>query len=280
MTSSYPKAVARLPWLLDALESHLEQRPDSLSLDLGTTRDVCGSRRATADEAIVALEALVDLGVLLRVPGGYAVDRSRLEATRLFRFGVREGIAANPHQESQISLCAALPPGLSPVPQTSLRQSTTDLRSAVLDLLAGARRMIAMASPFWDAATIRDIRPVLSQRLAAGVDVRLLGRFGADVSKETRSALAPLASNPGFQLLTWCEPSNSDPFGTRTFHFKAAVADNGVQAYLGTANFTAASMRSRLEIGVVLKGTVAQSLAEVIEIVFSLAQPAALQLRI
>lgn len=275
MTAAYAAAVDQLRWLMDALEARLGSLPDGAAVDAETARCACPSRRATADEATAALDALAELGVLARAPGGRVLDRSALAATASYRAGVRAGLAVQRPDGPLVGLCAALPPGLAGAVEAALRRCTQDLRGAVVDLVAGARKDLVLVSPFWDAATLDEIGPVVTHRLAAGVCVRLLGRFEAGASADARDALARLASHPGCRLLSWYEPSGDDPFGTRTFHFKAAVADGGVRAYLGTANFTTSGLRSRLELRVVLEGETAWRLAEIVEAVLALARPAA-----
>jgi phosphatidylserine/phosphatidylglycerophosphate/cardiolipin synthase-like enzyme len=154
-----------------------------------------------------------------------------------------------------------------------MRSWTLDLRGAVVDLAAAAQHDLVLASPFWDAATVDDIGPVLEGRLDAGVRVRLLGRFERGIGADVRNAIAPLIAHPACKLLGWFEPSEGDPFGARTFHFKAAIADGGARGYLGTANFTESGLRSRLELGVLLEGETARRLADVVDAVLSLAHP-------
>ena len=43
-------------------------------------------------------------------------------------------------------------------------------------------------------------------------------------------------SHQGIHFYNWYEPYSDDMFGSQTFHFKAAVIDNGEKAYLGSAN--------------------------------------------
>jgi phosphatidylserine/phosphatidylglycerophosphate/cardiolipin synthase-like enzyme len=71
------------------------------------------------------------------------------------------------------------------------------------------------------------------------------------------------------RFFAWYEPSENDPFGTRTFHFKAVIADDGLKAYLGSANLTTAGLRSRMEMGVILTGEPAVQVAQIVDIVLS-----------
>lgn len=278
MKAAYAAAVDALGWLIDALEARLDSLPNGAAVDAETARKACPRRRATADEATLAIDALAELGVLIRAVGGHILDRSALAATAAYRAGVRVGDAVHRSDAPRMGICSALPTGLTGVVEAALRRCTEYLRGAVVDLVAGARQDLVLVSPFWGAATLDEIGSVVLRRLAAGTCVRLLGRFGARMPASVRDALARLASHPGCRLLGWYEQSGKDPFGARTFHFKAAVADRGARAYLGTENFTASGLRSRLEIGVLLEGKTSRRLAEVVEAVPTLARPAPLEL--
>jgi phosphatidylserine/phosphatidylglycerophosphate/cardiolipin synthase-like enzyme len=272
--AAYAEAVDRLGWLMDALEVQLESLPDGADVESNLAQEADRERRATKDEAMAALEALTELGVLASTPGGLVLKHSVLNQTSLYRAGVRAGLAIRRTDTSRVALCATVPPGLATRVETALRQYTEDLRGAIVDLVAGAREDIVMASPFWDRPTLDEIRPLLLRRLEAGVSVRLLGRFGAQIPTDVRDALIRLTNYSGFQLVSWYEQGNWN--GTRTFHFKAAIVDGGRRAYLGTANFTASGLRSRLEIGVLLEGEMSRRLADIINVVLALARPVSL----
>jgi phosphatidylserine/phosphatidylglycerophosphate/cardiolipin synthase-like enzyme len=270
---AYAEAVDRLGWLMDALEDHLENLPDRTEIDLHTAREVNRKRRATTDEATAALEALVELGALVRLPGCFVLNRSALEQMSLYRAGVRAGLVQVHTETPRVALCVSSPHGLPTEVETVLRQYAEDLRGVIVDLVAAAREDLVMASPFWDRQTLDEIGPLLLRRLEDGVRVRLLGRFGAQMSTSVSEALAPFTTYPGFRLVSWYHQSSGDPFASQTFHFKAAVADRGARAYLGTANFTVAGLRSRLEIGVLLEGETARRLSDIINVVLALGRP-------
>jgi hypothetical protein len=80
-----------------------------------------------------------------------------------------------------------------------------------------------------------------------------------------------LQSYPGCRAFIWNEVLPEDQFGTQTFHFKCIIADYGKQAYLGTANFTSASLRSRMELGVLLTGEYAGTLLHIVTQVLNVA---------
>lgn len=138
----------------------------------------------------------------------------------------------------------------------------------MLDVIAAAEQSLLIASPFWDATTSEEISKLVRKKLVAGVDVIILGRFTRDLPGPVRSGLRKISSHPNISILSWFEGSGAD---TQTFHFKAISADRGTRAYLGSANMTESSLRSRMEIGVVLRGKVAEELDRVLRIVMTLA---------
>jgi len=52
-------------------------------------------------------------------------------------------------------------------------------------------------------------------------------------------------------ILSWYEGAGTE---TQVFHFKAVSADTGQRAYMDSANMTVSSLRSRMELGVILRG--------------------------
>lgn len=275
MTARYAATVGSLGWLVDSVERRLEDLPDGSSIDVEGIRGSCPGRRATVDEATAVLEAMAELGVLTPGHDRRVLKRGTLLSSASYRAGVRAGLAVPRARAPSVRLCAALPSRIDAEVEDLLRQSTEDLRGSLVDLVAEAREDLVLASPFWDASTLADIAPILSLRLEAGVRVRLLGRFGRDLEAAAVALLAELAQHPRCRLLRWYEPSEDDPLGTHSFHFKAAVADHGARAYLGTANFTMSGLRSRLEFGVLLLDESASRMATVVEAVLRLARPIA-----
>jgi phosphatidylserine/phosphatidylglycerophosphate/cardiolipin synthase-like enzyme len=134
---------------------------------------------------------------------------------------------------------------------------------------------VTLISPFWDQETVDDLEDLLDRRLSAGISITILGRRPKHENQHILHDFAHLAfslnSHPGFHALVWEEPLADDPFGTQTFHFKAIVVDGGRQSYLGSANFTSASLRSRMELGVILAGEPSARLARIVSGVLSIA---------
>ena len=120
-----------------------------------------------------------------------------------------------------------------------------------------------------------DLGNILERRLIGGIRIDLLVRAIAHPGEGTQNStqiLEHLAQHPGCRIWTWNVPLAADHFGTQTFHFKCIIADHGKQAYLGTANFTIASFRSRMELGVMLNGDDARTLSRIITQTLNVAQ--------
>jgi hypothetical protein len=272
VTLQYAQVVDRLRWLIDPVELQLFRMPDGASVSVETIRQ-CGTRRLpTLDETMLVIDALTALGILSGGLNRYILNRAILLSTEMYRKGIRDGLKVRAVDYGSARLCVALPPGLNQSVSMAFQEVTEDLRGAIIDLVAGAEQDLVLISPFWDAPTLNELSPFLFRRLAVGVSLRLLGRFDNRTPNAIKEFLLRLRAYEQCQVLSWYETSAIDPFGASTFHLKAAVAD-GNRGYLGTANFTVAGLRSRLELGILLQGQAAERLAAVTDAVLSLARP-------
>lgn len=265
------------PWLLQPVEEALKNAEIHVAGDLSRVmRDIRipGGRPISDEEALVAFNALCDLGVLERDGSRYSFNRSRFEATERFRDGIRSAIAIlsdrsnDPTPSTQ--LCVSLPPNLSPAAEQVIHESSSDLRSSLLDVVVSAKESLIVASPFWDAATTSEMVSLVRKKLASGLQVWLLGRFSRDLSAEVKSQLSKIADQPGCAILSWFEGAGTE---TQTFHFKAISADRGQRGYVGSANMTVSSLRSRMELGVILTGAAASQLDRILRVVLTMAVP-------
>jgi hypothetical protein len=274
---NYVVTVNSHPWLLPPVEEALRD-PDA-----GAARDVSkltrnirapGGRPISDDEALVAFNALCDLGVLERDGSRYILNKERFAATEELRCGVQAAVEIlrqnRTENTTDVQLCVSLPPNLSPAAEHVIHESSTDLRSSLLDVVASARRSLIVASPFWDAGTTTEMVALVRKKLASGVDVSVLGRFSRELPPEVKSQLSKIAKDPGCTILSWFEGTGTD---TQTFHFKAVSADRGHRGYMGSANMTVSSLRSRMELGVILSGTAASQLDRILRVVLTMAAP-------
>jgi PLD-like domain len=265
------------PWLLPPVEKALA------NADANTANDVSrlarsirapGGRPISDDESLIAFNALCDLGVLEKNGSRYGFNRARFEATEQLRRGIQAAITilgASPADAApEVQLCVSLPPSLSPVAEHVIHESSIDLRSSLLDVIATAKQSLIVASPFWDAGTTAEMVSLARKKLTSGVQVWLLGRFSRDLPADVRSELRKIANEDGCSILSWFEGAGAE---TQTFHFKAVSADRGVRGYMGSANMTFSSLRSRMELGVILTGIAAEQLDRILRVVITMASP-------
>jgi len=274
---TYVLTVKSHPWLMSSIENALLEADATVQSDpaiLARRARGPGGRPVSDDEVLVALNALCDLGVIERDGRCYRFDRAQFDATDQVRRSVRETVqmltGSMPEPSPDVQLCASLPPALSPAAEHVIHESSADLRSSLLDVVASAKQSLILASPFWDGDTTAEMVSLVRKKLEARVHVDLLGRFSRDLAADVKSELSRIAKAPHCAILSWFEGSGKE---TQTFHFKAVSADHGLRAYIGSANMTFSSLRSRMELGVVLKGNPAAQLDRILKVVITMATP-------
>ena len=271
---AYVRAVKSHPWLLPPVENALK----NLGVDggndvskLARTIRAPDGRPISDDEMLVAFNALCDLGVLKRNGSRYSLRRTEFEATEEFRRGVQSTVAILGENGDAVTrstqLCVSLPPTLSPAAEHVIHESSADLRSSLLDIVASAKESLIVASPFWDAGTASEMVSLTQKKLISGVRVSLLGRFSQQLPEDVKVELRKIASDPRCAILSWFEGVGRD---TETFHFKAISADRGHRGYVGSANMTVSSLRSRMELGVILAGDAASQLDRILRVVITM----------
>jgi PLD-like domain len=274
---AYVLAAKSHSWLLPPVEDALKDLDSNVGSDvskLGRNIRTPEGRPISDDEILVAFNALCDLGVLERNGPRYIFNRAQFEATLELRRGIQSTVAvlreSGSEPASSVQLCVSLPPNLSPVAEHVIRESSTDLRGSLLDVVASAKESLIVASPFWDAGTTSDMVSLTRKKLGSGVRVWLLGRFSEELPHDVKLELHKIGSEPGCAILSWFEGSGRE---TQTFHFKAISADRGQRGYVGSANMTVSSLRSRMELGVILTGDAASQLERILRVVITMASP-------
>jgi phosphatidylserine/phosphatidylglycerophosphate/cardiolipin synthase-like enzyme len=271
--TGYVVAARRLPALVREVEKAVSNMKDGVILrPIDVARVIhLGGRPASEEEGLVALNALSKLGVVVRSGSGYQFSAEKYAETAEFRRGVWAAIRAAPSTDQLVEaqFCVSLPPKLRAAAEEVIRERTADLRATLLDLIASARISLILASPFWDFDTTSEIAVLLEKRLAAGVAVDIIGRFDDKASVGARNALLALSQSGRCRVLAWYDPVGHD---VETFHFKAVSADGGQRAFVGSANMTVSSFRSRMEFGVVLRGEPARHVDGVLRVVTALAK--------
>jgi hypothetical protein len=276
MSERYLDALWRARHALDAIESWLATLPENDRVTILRIQHEIHTLPISYAQAALAVSALVELGILEKQPG-LLVNRLRLLETEGLRTGMRQGVDyTRAHMPSPaVHFLAALPTGLPASLQEAISAEASDLRAGLIGLLAEAKEHLLLASPFWDETTMIDLGNILERRLKGGIRIDLLVRAIAHPREGIQNSthiLEHLAQHPGCRIWTWNVPLAADHFGTQTFHFKCIITDHGKQAYLGSANFTMASFRSRMELGVLLDGDSARTLSRIITQTLSVAQ--------
>jgi hypothetical protein len=273
MSDLYLQIAARLDWLLQPLEEALLALPQDAVIDRNFVQTLSLRQRPSHQETLAAYEALVSLGVLHRTRSSFQLNHRALQNQVGYCRGVREALNFQRSQSSDaIKLCVALPIGLDDLIAQELRRYTVDMRASLFDLIAATKSRIVLASPFWDAETANEIAELLVRRLEDNVSVEILGRFEKGDDEGRRVLQQRLSPYARCRILAWYKPDGQDRWRSQTFHFKAAVSDEGEKAYLGSANLTTSSLRSRMELGTILTGENAMRLEKILGIVLQLAR--------
>lgn len=222
------------------------------------------------DQLIAIVNGLASLKVIdLEGRARCRVDKERLvahlpplrAAHAAVQWAVTSGGAGN------VQLLVSAPADAKERTPVAFERIFWDLRTTLRSLIADCRHSLVLASPYWDIDVVEDIYPLLERRLDDSVDIRIVSRRPRESSAHFH-ALRRLCDliRPGriceVRLLE--EPSSLDPFHSRTFHFKVAVADSE-RVYLGSANFNTAGLASRWELGVLLAGLEAKRIAELLK---------------
>lgn len=268
MSERYLDAIWRARSALDAIESWLVLLPAQDKLTIQRIQREIRTPSISYAQATLVVYALVDLGILGEQPD-LRLNRSRLLETEALRAGMRQSMDyTRAHlPPPPVQFLAALPMGLPTNLQNAIAAEASDLRAGLVGLIAEAQEHLLLASPFWDKTTMTDLGNILERRLNGGIHVDLLVRTIApsrEGGQDSAQILEHLSQHSNFHIWTWNAPLAEDHFGTQTFHFKCIIADHGKQAYLGSANFTLASFRSRMELGVLLDGDDACALSRIV----------------
>jgi len=272
----YASAVRQFRSVLDSVEQFLVAQADGSLLEVsrlarGTSLSI---GRPLSDQQILhALSALSSLGVLKERSSHFIFDKALFEASADKRATVREvldSLQEMPSGRPDAELCVSLPPTLTAAAGIVIREMTSDLRAGLWDVISGAREALVIASPFWDAVVAQEVVTILEPRMRRGLKCVILGRFSNADERVALPSLERLASSGEVTIMSWFD---GDAANRETFHFKAASADRGKLAYLGSANMIRSSLRSRMELGVLLRGQPAEDLDAVLSVVLTIARP-------
>ncbi len=248
---------------VSAVEDVLSRMQDGMPITPDSIRRLVRDHRPTNDQLAVVTSALAETGALERVESALIFREAAFRASAGLREGIRTGIAAA-QVEPSARLLAALPP---PFDSTHLTPAFWDLRAALIDLIASAESHLLLASPFWDEETVDELGDLLQRKVEQGITIDLIGRQ-VGPSPPGGRALADLIERLGspttVHATAWLHQWPKSAEGVQTFHFKCAISDHGARAYLGSANFTSSGLRSRAELGVLLRPPLSIELNELV----------------
>src|SRR5262249_33731452 len=160
---------------------------------------------------------------------------------------VLDALPEVPSGRPDAELCVSLPPTIAAAAGIVIREMTSDLRAGLWDVISGARETLVIASPFWDVVVAQEGGELLGARMRNGLKCIILGRFSNANDRAALPTLTRLTSYGEITIMSWFDGNEAN---RETFHFKAASADRGKLAYLGSANMIRSSLRSRMELGV------------------------------
>lgn len=152
--------------------------------------------------------------------------------------------------QSEFAIIASYPPG-------KLRgyQEIEQLYPRICRLILSAKKNLLLINPYFDEKGLDRVLPYLVQASNKGVKIRMVSRKGDE-------------SNFFFETIKRKIKNNLEikEFGGSGYflHAKCIIADDK-SAYIGSANITATSLGSNLELGVLFSGIKVKSLVQFID---------------
>lgn len=268
----YASAANSMSWLLTAIEEKLPLLPENSIIDGKVVAGFGITRIYNPEQLAASLKALTEVGVLTKHRDVYKLNSPGLTQGLLLARGIRMGIRWHSELEADsVELCVALPTGLTGEVENYFRQSALDLRASIVDLISSADEKLVLVSPFWDYETAQELSELLLRRLEAGIHIDIIGRFDSDDDAALGVVRQRLVGYPRCRVFRWSKPLADDRFGRQTFHFKSISVDHGAAVYVGSANFTTGGLRSRMELGLILRGPVARQVHQCVREVLKIA---------
>jgi phosphatidylserine/phosphatidylglycerophosphate/cardiolipin synthase-like enzyme len=159
---------------------------------------------------------------------------------------------------------------------SALGWRTTDLEPtehAFHGMVRAAQRRVVVMTPFFDSTGAAWLQELLSY-VSPGVERTLILRSLEDSTRKDYpfgfDTISPWLKSQRVRVFNYSIPRMDG--GRETFHAKAVLCDRS-SAYLGSSNVTAASLEHSTEMGVILEGRAAASVADVIDAVLESATP-------
>jgi phosphatidylserine/phosphatidylglycerophosphate/cardiolipin synthase-like enzyme len=227
------------------------------------------------------LERSVGLGLVEATPAGFKPRNGAHTRFQRLAFALHavEHYRSLVHRDATVAqVVLTKPPRPSVLEQklVALGWRTTDLEPtehAFHGMVRAALRRVVVMTPFFDSTGAAWLQELLSYA-SHGVERILILRSLEDKTRKDYpfgfDALSPWLKGQGIRVFNYSIPRTQG--GRETFHAKAVLCDRSA-AYLGSSNVTAASLEHSMEMGVVLEGRAAASVADVIDAVLESAAP-------
>lgn len=245
-----------------------------------SARSLVGAAQLGVTEEIATqhlLERSVGLGLIEATTTGFK-PRSHIHGRfRRLAFSLHsvEYYKSSVHRDltvAQVVLTKPPQPSVLEQKLSALGWRTADLDHtdhAFHSMVRGAQRRVVVMTPFFDRKGAAWLQELLSY-VSPGVERTLILRSLEDNRRNDYplgfDAISPWLKAQGIRVYNYSILRGDG--GRETFHAKAVLCDRS-SAYLGSSNITAASLGHSMEMGVVVEGRAAASVAEVIESVLA-----------
>lgn len=227
------------------------------------------------------LERSVGLGLVEATPAGFKAKNGAHTRFKRLAFALHavDHYRSSVHRDvtvAQVVLTKPPRPSVLEHRLSALGWRITDLEPtehAFHGMVRAAQRRVVVMTPFFDGTGAAWLQELLSY-VSHGVERILILRSLEDRARRDYplgfDALSPWLKAQGIRVFNYSIARMEG--GRETFHAKAVLCDRSA-AYLGSSNVTAASLEHSMEMGVVLEGRAAASVADVIDAVLASSAP-------
>lgn len=153
----------------------------------------------------------------------------------------------------------------------AIKKNTELLYDAILDLITSAHKEIIILNPFFDKNGVELLSAEVYKKLSQGVSIHIITRYSGDKNINNRKSLNKMIeymrsiSNYKKILRIYDYNYENEIYKSKTFHAKAIIVDEGIKAYIGSANLTGWGLDEQLELGTLIEDKNAQVLYNIIE---------------
>lgn len=136
----------------------------------------------------------------------------------------------------------------------------SELMSRLIQFIRNANKELVVVTPFFTRFGVETFVDHLAQATSRGVQVTILTRDitsdgnNADQIEEISSQVNKSGKSENLEILEYASERGN-------LHAKALIGD-GARAYVGSANFTNFSLKSAIEIGIIIQGEVVEELED------------------